>query len=73
MDLNLGEGLDGFETTKLFRENAEYGKVPIIAITGYALAGDEEKIIKAGCNLYLPKPFTKQRLISQINNCLIID
>ena len=73
MDLNLGEVMDGFEAIKLLRENKTYSKTPIIAITGYALAGDEEKILKAGCNLYLPKPFTKQRLIAKINSCLITD
>jgi len=71
MDLNLGEDMDGFETTKLLRKHKNYKRTPIIAITGYALAGDEEKIIDAGCNLYLPKPFTKERLLSQINSCFV--
>lgn len=72
MDINLGDGIDGIETTKHFKKNKKYKDIPIIAITGYALAGDQEKILDAGCDGYLPKPFTREKLITYINSFLIV-
>ncbi|HAM11500.1 MAG TPA: two-component system response regulator, partial [Bacteroidales bacterium] len=40
--------------------------VPIIAITAYAMVGDEERIISAGCNAYLSKPISKKSLLETI-------
>ena len=56
--------IDGFEATrqiKLVDRN-----VCIIAITAYAMSGDEEKIIAAGCDGYLSKPINKKSLLEKI-------
>ncbi len=71
MDINLGEGMDGLEATEIIRTIAGYEKIPIIAVTGYTLYGDQERILARGCSHYLPKPFSRDnltRLISSVIN-----
>jgi CheY-like chemotaxis protein len=63
VDIRMPE-IDGFEATKqikLINRN-----VPVIAITAYAMSGDEERIIAAGCDGYLSKPINKKRLLAKI-------
>jgi CheY-like chemotaxis protein len=50
---------------------SEYIDTPIIALTAYALTGDKERIINAGCSHYLSKPFTKQQLLNLLDKALI--
>ena len=59
MDIALGAGINGLETTKLIREIPEYREVPIIALTAYAMYIEKNKFLVGGCNDYLSKPFTK--------------
>jgi PAS domain S-box-containing protein len=67
MDIKMPE-MDGIEATVLIRE---FNKtVPIIAQTAYALEGDKEKALEAGCNNYIPKPIEKTKLIDLINRYL---
>ncbi|QGT98735.1 hypothetical protein SYNTR_0142 [Candidatus Syntrophocurvum alkaliphilum] len=54
--------LDGYEATKVIRQNRELEYIPIIALTAYAMSGDIEKCMQAGCNSYLSKPFSKEQL-----------
>lgn len=57
--------LDGIEATKKIRE---FNKtVPIIAQTAFALSGDREKAINAGCNEYITKPIKPEKLMGLIN------
>lgn len=63
MDIHLGEGLDGIETTKIIRNDIRYAKTPIIAVTGYTMLGDKENILKHGCSSYLSKPYSKSELL----------
>jgi signal transduction histidine kinase/CheY-like chemotaxis protein len=64
--------MDGFETTQRIREmegtNSEGNHIPIIAITGYAIAGDREKFINAGMDDYVSKPIDEGKLLSIINS-----
>jgi CheY-like chemotaxis protein len=63
MDIKMPE-VDGFEATrqiKMIRSD-----VPVIAITAYAMSGDEERILAAGCDSYLSKPISKDRLLRKI-------
>jgi len=58
MDVQMPE-LDGIETTKIIRTSKQYAHVkniPIVALTAYAMTGDEEKCLKSGMNSYLSKP-----------------
>jgi CheY-like chemotaxis protein len=69
MDIKM-PGMDGYEATKKIREFND--QVVIIAQTAYALAGDEEKVMEAGCNAYIPKPFTKAQLQETINEFITV-
>jgi PAS domain S-box-containing protein len=67
MDINLGKGISGIDTTKAIRKIESYRKIPIVAITGFAMRGDREEFIQAGCTHYLSKPFTRTKLIKLIS------
>jgi len=62
MDINLGNDMDGVTATKEIRKIKGYEKTPVVAITGYALSGDKEKLLSEGLTHYLPKPFEKEEL-----------
>ncbi len=63
MDMKMPE-IDGFEATKQIK--LINSSVPVVAITAYAMSGDEEKIIAAGCDGYLSKPINKKALLEKI-------
>jgi len=66
MDINLGKGMSGTETTKEIRKIEKYKNIPIVAITGFAMRGDREEFLKAGCTHYLSKPFSRAKIIKLI-------
>lgn len=70
MDINLGNGLSGIEVMKKIKEVNGYNDVPFVAITGYALHGDKEKLLDEGCSYYLSKPFMKKDLIELVEKLL---
>lgn len=70
MDINLGTGINGIETTKLIRKKENYKNVPVIAVTGYAMPGDQERLLHFGFNGYISKPFRKDQLISIVKSSL---
>ena len=59
MDINLGSGMDGIQATKLIKRIPGYEDVPIIAVTGYTMLGDREKLLSEGCTHYISKPFKR--------------
>jgi CheY-like chemotaxis protein len=69
MDIQLPK-INGYDVTKKLRELPEFDKIPIIALTAYAMKGDQEKCIKAGCNAYLSKPINTRELNVIITNLL---
>jgi PAS domain S-box-containing protein len=64
MDINLGPGIDGLETTQRMRNINGYEEIPVIALTGYTMESDREKILKHGCDDILSKPFSQTQLKS---------
>ncbi len=66
MDINLGYGISGIETMQGIRKIPGYFKVPIIAVTAYAIFGDKERLLKEGFDDYIQKPFTKEELINHV-------
>jgi len=65
MDINL-PGIDGIETTRRIRRSGANGNTTIIAVTSYAMIGDRDRILAAGCNGYIEKPIDPLSLIDQI-------
>ncbi|MEW6187186.1 MAG: response regulator [Thermodesulfobacteriota bacterium] len=69
MDINL-PGIDGIEATKRIRQSAENQGVPIVAITSFAMLGDREIILGAGCNGYLEKPIDPLTVMDEIEKMI---
>jgi two-component system, cell cycle response regulator DivK len=69
MDIQLPV-LDGYEATRRIRAVAELKSTPIIAVTSYALSGDEAKTRAAGCNSYVAKPFSPRELLARVREFL---
>jgi two-component system cell cycle response regulator DivK len=65
MDIQL-PGMSGLEVTKLIKEDENLKTIPIIAVTAFAMKGDEEKIRQAGCENYLAKPISISGLLEII-------
>ena len=70
MDISLEGAIDGRTAAKEIRKINGYNKVPIIAITGYALFADKEQFLQEGFDGYLAKPYRKKQLIDIINQHL---
>jgi CheY-like chemotaxis protein len=70
MDINLGKGMTGLDATRIIRTKEQYANTPIIAMTAFAMKGDREEFLTAGCSHYLPKPFTKKELFGILNTAL---
>lgn len=69
MDIHL-PGIDGYDTTRRIKSNPALHHVPIIAVTSYALSGDEEKAQQAGCESYISKPFSPRAVLEKIREFL---
>ena len=65
MDIQL-PGIDGYEATRRIKANPALRMIPVIAVTSYALSGDEVKAIEAGCVGYVTKPFSPRALLAKI-------
>ncbi|MCF6155183.1 MAG: response regulator [Candidatus Brocadia sp.] len=61
MDIQL-PGIDGLTLVKQIKADAITKDIPIIAVTAYAMKGDEQKILDTGCNAYVSKPINTQEL-----------
>lgn len=70
MDIQLPK-VNGLAVTKKLREIPEFRHIPIIAITAYAMKGDRERVIRAGCDAYLPKPINTRELPGMIAAMLL--
>ena len=69
MDIQL-PGLDGYEATRRIKANPALRPIPIIAVTSYALSGDEVKAREAGCDDYVTKPFSPRALLAKVREHL---
>jgi two-component system cell cycle response regulator DivK len=61
MDMQLPK-ISGIDATKHIREYPDFAKIPILALTAYAMKGDEDKYIDAGCTAYMSKPINTREL-----------
>jgi two-component system, cell cycle response regulator DivK len=62
--------LDGYEATRQIKADPSLAKTPIIAVSSFAMKGDEEKARAAGCNHYVTKPYSPLQLLSTIRDVL---
>jgi two-component system cell cycle response regulator DivK len=65
MDIQL-PGMDGLEITKKLKERPATADIPVIAVTSYAMKGDREKALAAGCAGYVTKPIDKNTFIQEV-------
>jgi two-component system, cell cycle response regulator DivK len=71
MDIQLPV-MDGYEATRRIRSKPELKSIPIIAVTSYALAGDEAKALAVGCTAYITKPFSPRALLAKVQEYLAL-
>ena len=69
MDIQLPV-MDGYEATRRIKADPALSNIPVIAVTSYALSGDEEKARAAGCDDFVPKPFSPRQLLAKIRQYL---
>ena len=69
MDIQL-PGMDGLTLTRMLKSNPSMRDIRIVGLTGYAMAGDEQRLLAAGCDGYLPKPIDTRRLPGVISSML---
>jgi two-component system cell cycle response regulator DivK len=70
LDIQLPD-MNGLEVLKRIRASKADGSIPIIAMTSYAMSGDREKLLAAGCNGYIEKPIDPEKVMGQIQSILV--
>ncbi|MDD2520595.1 MAG: response regulator [Kiritimatiellae bacterium] len=69
LDIQL-PGLDGYAVARALRQNPALDAIPIVAVTSYAMPGDREKALEAGCTGYLEKPIDPDTFVDSIERFL---
>jgi two-component system, cell cycle response regulator DivK len=69
MDVQL-PGIDGYEVTRRIKADPGMRSITIIAVTSFALSGEEQKARAAGCDEYVPKPYSPRQLLAKIRQYL---
>ena len=69
MDIQLPL-LDGYQATKQIKANKKICDIPVIAVTSFAMVGDKEKTLKAGCNGYIEKPIDPETFLTEMEKFL---
>ena len=69
MDLSL-PGMDGWEATRRLKSDARTRHIPVIALTGHALAGHSKGALEAGCDAFVTKPCLPEDLVAHIRRAL---
>lgn len=67
MDIQLPV-MDGYEATRRIKSQAGAAAPPIVAVTSYALSGDDKKAFEAGCDGYVTKPFSPRVLLATVRS-----
>lgn len=65
MDLNL-VGMSGFEATRRIKADPALRRIPVVALTAYAMVGDRERALSSGCDGYISKPVNVRALPDQV-------
>jgi two-component system cell cycle response regulator DivK len=70
LDIQLPE-MDGYQAARALRSNPALDSVPIVAVTSYAMVGDRERILAAGCTGYIEKPINPDTFVAQVEAYLL--
>ncbi|MDP2329216.1 MAG: response regulator [Reyranella sp.] len=62
--------MDGYEATRRIKANPDLKAIPIVAVTSYALSGDEQKTRDAGCDAYIAKPYSPRQMLAKVREIL---
>ena len=65
MDIQL-PGMDGLSATRIIKKDPELKDVPVVALTSYAMQGDDKKATEAGCEHYITKPINTRKFIETV-------
>ena len=69
MDIQLPE-ISGLEVTKWLKEDEELASIPVVAVTAFAMKGDEERIREGGCEAYISKPISVSHFLETIKRLM---
>lgn len=69
LDIQL-PGMDGYAVARALRANPGLAAIPVVAVTSYAMSGDRERCIEAGCTGYLEKPIDPQTFVAEVEAML---
>jgi two-component system, cell cycle response regulator DivK len=69
MDIQLPE-VSGLEVTRWLKDDPELSAIPIVAVTAFAMRGDEERILEGGCEAYLSKPISVGKFLETVRHFL---
>jgi len=69
LDIQL-PGMDGYAVARALRQNEALRQIPIVAVTSYAMPGDREKALEAGCNGYIEKPINPESFVAEVERVL---
>ena len=72
MDIQLPR-ISGLEATRRIKAREELRHIPIVAVTSFALSGDDQKAFAAGCDAYIAKPYKPRELLELIQRLLQSD
>ena len=72
MDIQLPD-LDGYETSRRIKADPALQSIPIVAVTSYAMSGDDAKAYEVGCVGYVTKPFSPRQLLAKLREFLPVD
>lgn len=64
--------MDGYTVARNLRLNADLAGTPIVAVTSYAMLGDREKVMEAGCNGYIEKPIDPDTFVAKVEQHLSV-
>ena len=70
MDIQLPE-VSGLQVTQWIKDDESLRSIPVVAITAFAMKGDEEKIRQGGCEAYLSKPISVVKFLETVRNFLV--
>jgi two-component system cell cycle response regulator DivK len=65
MDIQL-PGMSGLDAARILKDGPDTAAIPIVALTAFAMKGDEERILEAGCDGYIAKPFDYKNLLARV-------